>query len=201
MRRGHRWWATGFLLLALTVWALTPGPADAGAARTGGTLKVAVPSNLNTLDPAKQKIGEEYIYSFLVFNGLTLIDRDMSLKPDLAEKWEHSKDLKTWTFSLRPNVKFANGDPFTAKSVQFTFERMMDQATAAPSRCATGSTRSSRGTTSRTPTCPRSGTPSSKARCGRFWRSGRPSAHHRGAHAENASSSLARHASIGSPRS
>ena len=39
-----------------------------------GTLRVALPSNPNTLDPAKTKIGEEYIINFLVYSGLTELD-------------------------------------------------------------------------------------------------------------------------------
>src|ERR1700738_677479 len=74
-----------------------------------GTLKLAVGSNLNTLDPAKTKIGEEYIVNFLVFNGLTEIDRDGRVKPDLAERWTVSDDQKTWTFYLRKGVKFHHG--------------------------------------------------------------------------------------------
>ena len=50
-----------------------------------GTLKIAIPSNLNTLDPAKTKIGEEYIVNFLVFSGLTEIDRSGKTIPILPK--------------------------------------------------------------------------------------------------------------------
>src|SRR5581483_2794852 len=82
-----------------------------------GTLKVAVPSNLNTLDPAKTKIGEEYIVNFLVFGGLTEIDRDGRVKPDIAERWTASDDLRTWTFYLRKGVKFHSGRDVDAQDV------------------------------------------------------------------------------------
>ena len=54
-------------------------------ARAGGVLKIALTSNLNTLDPAKSKSGDEYLYMFMVFNALTMIDRDLNLKPDLPK--------------------------------------------------------------------------------------------------------------------
>ena len=41
----------------------------------------------------------------------------------LAESWEVSPDLKTYTFKLRRGVKFQNGEPFNASAVKFSFER------------------------------------------------------------------------------
>jgi peptide/nickel transport system substrate-binding protein len=99
-----------------------------------GTLKVALTSNLNTLDPAKTKSGDEYLYMFMVFNSLTLIDHDMTVKPDLAEKWEASPDLKTWTFHLRKGVKFHHGRELAAEDVKATIERIQDKATGSTAR-------------------------------------------------------------------
>ena len=99
-----------------------------------GTLKVAVPSNLNTLDPAKTKIGEEYIVNFLVFGGLTEIDRDGRVKPDIAERWTSSDDLKTWTFYLRKGVKFHSGREVDAQDVITTVKRIQDKETGSVTR-------------------------------------------------------------------
>ena len=74
----------GCLLVAASLSSALPAVA-------AGTLKIAVPSNLNTLDPAKTKIGEEYIVNFLVFNGLTEIDRSGKTIPDLAERYLSKK--------------------------------------------------------------------------------------------------------------
>jgi peptide/nickel transport system substrate-binding protein len=98
------------------------------------TLKVAVSSNLNTLDPAKTKIGEEYIVNFLVFSGLTELDRKGRAQPDLAERWTASDDQKTWTFYLRKGVKFHNGREFDAQDVLKTIERILDPATGSVTR-------------------------------------------------------------------
>lgn len=100
----------------------------------GGNLKVALTANLNTLDPAKTKSGDEYLYMFMVFNALTLIDRDMTVKPDLAEKWEASPDLKTWTFHLRRGVKFHHGRELEAADVKATVERIQDKAIGSTAR-------------------------------------------------------------------
>ena len=98
------------------------------------TLRVAVASNLNTLDPAKTKIGEEYIVNFLVFSGLTELGRDGRPLPDLAERWEASDDQKTWTFHLRRGVKFHHGREVDAQDVLKTVERILDPATGSVTR-------------------------------------------------------------------
>src|SRR3954465_10497712 len=112
------------LLLALSVaLGLTPPPL------AQGTLRVAVGTTLNQLDPAKTTIGDEYIYVHLVFNGLTRIDRDLVVKPDLASSWTASDDLKTWTFKLREGVKFHHGRNLDAGDVLATMNRILDPAT------------------------------------------------------------------------
>jgi peptide/nickel transport system substrate-binding protein len=76
------------------------------------------------LDPtggAAQSISEITLYN--IFETLTKINEDGSVSPLLAERWEISPDLKTYTFHLRKGVKFHNGEPFNANAVKFSFER------------------------------------------------------------------------------
>lgn len=76
------------------------------------------------LDPtggAASSIGEVTLYN--VFETLTKINTDGSVTPLLAESWEVSPDLTTYTFKLRKGVKFHNGEPFNAQAVKFSFER------------------------------------------------------------------------------
>ncbi len=78
------------------------------------------------LDPtggAAQSISEVTLYN--VFETLAKINEDGSVSPLLAERWEISPDLKSYTFHLRKGVKFHNGEPFNAQSVKFSFERAM----------------------------------------------------------------------------
>src|SRR5262245_59657085 len=81
-------------------------------AYASGTLKVAIPSNLNTFDPHQTKIGEEYLATYLIYNGLVWLDHNIKPAPDLAEKWEATPDLKVWTFHLRKGVKYHHGREF-----------------------------------------------------------------------------------------
>jgi peptide/nickel transport system substrate-binding protein len=91
-------------------------------------------ANLRGLDPAKTTTGEEYMYNVLVFNGLTRMREDLVVEPELAESWQFSEDLKTWTFKLRQGVAFHHGRQMTADDVVATFTRILDPATASPVR-------------------------------------------------------------------
>lgn len=53
----------------------------------------------------------------------TLLRRDAALEiqPDLATDWQLSDDRKTWTITLRDDVRFSDGTPLTARDVAFTF--------------------------------------------------------------------------------
>ena len=76
------------------------------------------------LDPtggAAQSISEVTLYN--VFETLAKINEDGSVSPLLAESWEVSPDLKSYTFKLRKGVKFHNGEPFNARAVKFSFDR------------------------------------------------------------------------------
>ena len=76
------------------------------------------------LDPtggAASSIAE--ITHYNIYETLTKVNSDGTVSPLLAEKWEISPDLKTYTFTLRKGVKFQNGVPFNAKMVKFSFER------------------------------------------------------------------------------
>ncbi len=105
-----------------------------GPAEAQGVLRVGIASNLNTLDPPKMKIGEEYVFNYLAFNALTQIGPDMKVRPDLAERWEASSDLKTWTFHLRKGVKFHHGRELDAEDVVATVNRVLDKATGSAAR-------------------------------------------------------------------
>jgi peptide/nickel transport system substrate-binding protein len=106
----------------------------AGPASAGGTLRATLNTSLNQLSPAKATIGEEYIYNVLVFNGLVRIDEDLKFQGDLAERWESSDDLRTWTFHLRKGVKFHHGKELDSSDVIATFKLVADPATGSSAR-------------------------------------------------------------------
>lgn len=99
-----------------------------------GTLRATLNTSLNQLYPAKATIGEEYIYNVLVFSGLVRITEDLKFQGELAERWQASDDLKTWTFYLRKGVKFHHGKELGAEDVITTFKMIADPATGSSAR-------------------------------------------------------------------
>lgn len=79
------------------------------------------PPGLDPTANAASSIAE--IVQYNLFETLTKINSDGSVSPLLAESWEVGTDLKTFTFKLRKNVRFHNGEPFNAETVKFSFER------------------------------------------------------------------------------
>ncbi len=110
---------------SLTSAALAAGlPRFALAQGRKDTLVLGMPLEPPGLDPtagAAAAIGEITLYN--IFETLTKINSDGSVTPLLAESWEISPDLKTYTFRLRKGVKFQNGEPFNAQTVKFSFDR------------------------------------------------------------------------------
>ena len=79
------------------------------------------PPGLDPTAGAASAIAE--ITQYNIFETLTRINADGSVSPLLAEGWEVSPDLRTYTFRLRKGVKFQNGEPFNAQAVKFSFTR------------------------------------------------------------------------------
>src|ERR1700678_3754952 len=117
MRR-HRFLAT--LVLAFMA------SAGAAFAKDSGTIgMVLAPPGLDPTSAPAAAIGEVTHYN--IFEGLTKINEDFSITPLLAEKWDFSPDLKTLTFTLKPNIKFQDDEPFSSKDVKYSFERYADK--------------------------------------------------------------------------
>jgi peptide/nickel transport system substrate-binding protein len=106
------------LMLALSLMAST-SLAFAKDNVTIGT--VLEPPGLDPTTAPAAAIGQ--VTHYTIFEGLTKINEDFSVTPLLAESWTFSPDLKTLTFKLKPDVKFQDGETFSSKDVEFSFER------------------------------------------------------------------------------
>lgn len=82
---------------------------------------VLEPPGLDPTTGAASAIGEVVLYN--IFETLTKIQQDGSVLPLLAQRWESSPDQKIWTFHLRQDARFHNGEPFNASAVKYAFER------------------------------------------------------------------------------
>lgn len=67
-----------------------------------------------------------------LYEGLVSEDASGRLIPGTAERWEVSADGRTWTFHLRPGLRWSNGEPLDASAIVASFRRAFTPATAAP---------------------------------------------------------------------
>src|SRR5580692_5375251 len=86
-------------------------------------LRYANQGDLKSLDPYTLKETTTIAHHAHVYEGLVTRDKDLKIVPALAESWE-TLDPTHWRFHLRKNVKFHNGDPFTADDVLFSADRV-----------------------------------------------------------------------------
>jgi peptide/nickel transport system substrate-binding protein len=93
----------------------------------GGSLVYERQAAVLTLDPLNPKNGNGDIFAYNeIYSGLVRSDptgQTNNIVPSLAERWTTSADGKTYTFYLRPGLKFSNGQPLTADDVAWTLNR------------------------------------------------------------------------------
>lgn len=123
-----------FLLLLLTACAPTVAPVAAPQAATddseSNTLVVSLSSEPVNLNPI---YGDIYEGNWKLFNGLIAYDNELNLIPDLAaELPSFSEDGLQVTVKVREGVTFHNGAVLTAEDVAFTYNAILDPATASP---------------------------------------------------------------------
>lgn len=102
--------------------------AQAAGQKMGGVLKFGMQVQ-EMADPATYSWTQKSIVSGHIVEYLVETGPDNITRPSLAERWEASDDLKTWTFHLRKDVKWSNGDDFNADDVVFNFTRWLDPKT------------------------------------------------------------------------
>lgn len=74
--------------------------------------------------------GRGVLFSGILYDGLVAIDAETLLPvPNLATEWEVAPDGRTYTFALRPDVRWHDGEPFSAADVKFTYDLYMNAAT------------------------------------------------------------------------
>ncbi|WP_432478583.1 ABC transporter substrate-binding protein [Nocardioides sp. GXQ0305] len=115
---------TGLLLAALTPGLLT-SPAQAQGDPV--TFTVGYTNEVDSFNPFLGIEAESYEMWSLMYDSLTNYSmEDMSPTPGLATEWESSKDGLTWTFTLRDDVTWSDGEPLTAQDVAYTYGRIID---------------------------------------------------------------------------
>ena len=103
------------LLLPIMLLVSSPVAAD--------TLRWATANETSSMDPHFARVDANKSLARHIFDPLVRSDANLQPTPGLAESWDNIDDL-TWEFKLRPNVKFHNGEPFTAEDVKYSIERI-----------------------------------------------------------------------------
>ncbi len=117
----RRAWGIGLVLLAVVC------VSTATAAPPKDAIVVGLLAEPVTMDPPQVTDLNSTRVIKRMFEGLTAQELGTyRIVPGLAQSWDISKDGLTYTFQLRPNVKFHDGTPLTAEAVKFCFDRQMN---------------------------------------------------------------------------
>ncbi|GAB2805781.1 ABC transporter substrate-binding protein [Actinoallomurus bryophytorum] len=130
MARRFRYGAFGVAVLAAVSAAACTGPAsDSGTGGGGGKSAINVylyqePAGI--FSPLAPSSGPDNQVMSMLDQSLLAVDPDYRLQPQLAQSFEVSPDAKTFTFHLRPGLKWSDGQPLTAQDVLFTYRLLAD---------------------------------------------------------------------------
>ncbi len=92
-------------------------------------LRMADQDDIPTLDPARGYDTASWQFEEMLFNTLVDYDPSANLAGELATDWQISADQRTYTFHLRPDVRFTNGRPVESADIRFAIERVLDPHT------------------------------------------------------------------------
>lgn len=133
---GVRRFVAGWMLLVMVLIIATFGTtiqlrraATAVAPAAGGTYTEGLVGSVNNLNPLFSNGAVDDSADRLIFNGLLKHDTSGTLAPDLAADWRVQDDQKTYTVDLKKNVKWQDGQAFTAKDVVYTIQTIQNAST------------------------------------------------------------------------
>jgi len=104
--------------------AVTPAYGDTRIEASIGNVSSLIPNI--TSDSASHEVGD------FMYNGLVTLGKDLEITGELAKSWGFTKDCLTLDFKLHENVRWHDGQPFTADDVVFTWETTMNPRTPSP---------------------------------------------------------------------
>ncbi|WP_280188382.1 ABC transporter substrate-binding protein [Delftia sp. PS-11] len=102
---------------------LAAGLLTSAALAQADTVRWARSADAASLDPHAYNLGNSFVLLHQIYETLVIRSADGKLVPTLATSWKMTSDPSVWEFKLRPNVKFHDGTPFTARDVVFSLNR------------------------------------------------------------------------------
>jgi ABC-type transport system substrate-binding protein len=125
--------ASTALMLTLALPAMAQDYTPDPNAKPGGSITVTYKDDVATLDPAIGYDWQNWSMIKSLFDGMMdYVPGTTTLRPGLAESYALSEDGLTYTFKLRPGVKFHNGREMTAEDVKYSLDRVTNPATQSP---------------------------------------------------------------------
>jgi len=114
------------MALALSMLPLTGCQGESTADDEPDAMRVGITVEIDSLSPliSYSQIGYE-VFSIL-YDSLVIIDENYEPAPGLATEWQLSENETEWTFKLRDDVSWHDGEPFTAADVKFTYELLLE---------------------------------------------------------------------------
>jgi peptide/nickel transport system substrate-binding protein len=96
----------------------------------GGTLNEGIIERPRFINPVLAKSNADRNMTSLVYSGLVRMSPNGQLIPDLADNWTVSDDGLTYTFTLKDNLNWQDGEPITSADVAYTIEKIEDPGLA-----------------------------------------------------------------------
>lgn len=93
------------------------------------TLNISSTADITILDGAKIKDALTREITLNVMEGLVRLDKDLNVVGGVAKDWNTSEDGKTWTFNIRDDAKWSNGEKITAHDFEYSFKRTLTPET------------------------------------------------------------------------
>ncbi|MDR7101346.1 peptide ABC transporter substrate-binding protein [Croceicoccus sp. BE223] len=111
----------------MLTWACGDSSAPVDRALENGVLIIANGAEPTTLDPHLTVGQPEANIMSALSEGLVVQDPDDygAVRPGVAKSWRHSDDFRHWTFELRKDARWSNGQPLTADDFVYSFRRML----------------------------------------------------------------------------
>ena len=117
------------LVIALFVGGCTPepeaGPEPGDERQVSGTITYGMTGDPVIFNPILYTDSPSSFVISRVYSGLVRANENLEMVGDIAKSWEFSEDGLVWTFHLRDDVRFHDGEPLTSEDVKYTYEAIL----------------------------------------------------------------------------
>ena len=125
------WRRAAALAAALALLPAGPAAAAPPAQDRGAVLRVGIQQDIDSLNPFLGfSLAATDLFRSIYPTLTTYAADDFHPEPELADHWQVSPDGLTWTFHIRPGVRWSDGQPVTARDAAYTYDRMLTDPAA-----------------------------------------------------------------------